>query len=260
VDQSLAPAYNSCLCYVTWVSQSTWPGTSTSTWWGRCSRKSAVEETPLMEDCWLLFYLLVPESSSWFSAHRELVYWCGASGGSRCCHGNWKADKARQDGLLPVTQRSVYPHSCTHMHASSHTHWHEYIYSHWHPKAYVDRLCQAHKWPHGHIPINRQSSYFQKALLPTRKTCQYSCKIVALGRKNLGYISRKTSSTLNVLKPTQKLGKSDCNWVLAAVELQYHWKVGWGVRARFFSIPMFSVFWVLMRSWKLFSHFSEEQT
>lgn len=56
-----------------------------------------------------------------------------------------KEDKACQDGLACVTQRSVYPHFCTHLHASSHTHWHRQTSSHQHPEAYADRLCAAHK-------------------------------------------------------------------------------------------------------------------
>jgi len=57
-----------------------------------------------------------------------------------------KEDKACQDGLACMTQRSVYPHSCTHLHASSHAHWHRYTCScHQHPEVYAGGLCKAHK-------------------------------------------------------------------------------------------------------------------
>lgn len=67
-----------------------------------------------------------------------------------------KEDKACQDGLACVTQRSVYPHFCTHLHASSHTHWHRQTCSHQHPEAYADTLCIT-QMPRDHIPINLQS-------------------------------------------------------------------------------------------------------
>lgn len=67
-----------------------------------------------------------------------------------------KEDKACQDGLACVTQRSVYPHFCTHLHASSHTHWHRQTCSHQHPEAYADTLCST-QMPRDHIPINLQS-------------------------------------------------------------------------------------------------------
>lgn len=97
-----------------------------------------------------------------------------------------------------VTQRSVYSHSGTQLvRFIAHTLAWIRTCLRWHPQAHAGRLCQAYKWPHGHIPTNLQSPYFQSASLPPREPChQSSCKMSASRGRNLGGTSRKTSSTL----------------------------------------------------------------
>lgn len=97
-----------------------------------------------------------------------------------------KEDKACQDGLVCVTQRSVYPHFCTHLHASSHTHWHRYTCSHQHPEAYAERLCKAYKCHMITFPLIFRVHNFRRLGYPRGNLVNIRLWSFFLGRRDLG--------------------------------------------------------------------------
>lgn len=130
---------------------------------------------------WRTIWLQTPPADSIHTG--SFVYW---RGGPRCCHGNQRRTKPARMGL-PVWLKDLFTHTPVHTCTLHHTH----IGMNTHMltltgEAYVDRLCQAHKWLHGHIPMNLQSPYCQSAFPPPREPCQSSCRMCASGGRNLG--------------------------------------------------------------------------
>lgn len=107
-----------------------------------------------------------PDPSSWFSTDRELcllmlrplrLSWQPERRQSRPGWAGLCDSKICLPTLLYTLVRFI-----THTLAQIH------ICSRWHVEAYADRLCQAHKWPHGHIPYYSLEPIFPKCFTAPR--------------------------------------------------------------------------------------------
>ena len=124
-------------------------------------------------------------------------------GGPRCCHGNQSKTKPARRGCLCDSKICLLTFLYTLVHFITHT------CSHWHTEACM--WMDFAKHASGHVVTSLLT--FRAHISQVPHCPPSSWKVSASGRKNLGEPSSRASSTLYVLKPTEKFGgcqRGDC--------------------------------------------------